>query len=144
MRSSAITNGVPLPKEFSGDGASVSPPLEWSGAPAGTKSYTLLMHHTDARGENISYWILYNLSANTQSLPKGARGVGSLGISSRGNHAGYTPPHSAGPGTRTYVFTLYALDTVLDLKPGANLKALQSAMQNHILATVKLTGLRTR
>ncbi len=145
LRSSAVTNGGALPKEFSGDGDGVSLPLEWSGEPDGTKSFVLIMHHTDARAENISYWILCNIPANVQSLPRDAKGVGLLGISSRGNHAGYTPPHSKGPGTRTYVFTLYALSSQLDFPAsGVSQEKLLATMKDKILATSNLATTYTR
>ena len=100
LRSPDVADGGTLPKEFTGDGEGVTPPLEWTNAPAGTRSYALIMHHTDAQNVTFSYWILYNIPADVQSLPKDVKGIGTLGLSSRGNHMGYTPPHSAGPGSR--------------------------------------------
>ena len=147
LRSPAVTDGGDLPKEFTGDGDSVSPPLEWSGAPAGTQSYSLIMHHTDAKGENVTYWILYNMPATVKSLPKNAQGVGTLGVSSRGNHAGYSAPHSKGPGSRTYVFTVYALAAPAPLAlptTGVTQEALLAAVKDKILASADLSASYTR
>ncbi|MGA2501374.1 MAG: SUMF1/EgtB/PvdO family nonheme iron enzyme, partial [Tepidisphaeraceae bacterium] len=147
LRSAEVVDGGALPKEFTGDGAGVSPPLEWTGAPAGTKSYALIMHHTDARGEHISYWVLYNIPADVQSLAKDVKGVGKLGVSSRGNHAGYTPPHSAGPGTRTYVYTVYALSAPPQFAGAlaeVSHEALMAAMKDKILASADLSVHYTR
>ena len=108
LRSSAVTNGGTLPVEFTGDGAAATLPLEWSGAPAGTKSYALIMHH-EAPDMTKWYWILYNLPADVQSLPKNVRGVGTLGNNSVNNRTEYAPPHSKGPGPKIYIYTVYAL-----------------------------------
>ena len=147
LRSPEMADGGTMPKEFSGEGIGSTPPLEWSGAPAGTKSYALLMHHTDAKGEHISYWMLYNIPANVQSLPKDVKGIGTLGLSSRSNQAGYVPPHSAGPGSRTYVFTVYALSAPLQFTVSAsqvNHEVLLAAMKDKILASADLSVNYTR
>ncbi len=147
LRSSDVTDGGDLPKAFTGDGDSVSPPLEWSGAPAGTQSYALIMHHTDARGENVTYWIVYNIPATVTRLPKNAQGVGTLGVSSRGNHAGYSAPHSKGPGARTYVFTVYALSAPAPLAlptTGVTQEALLDAVKGKLLASADLSTSYTR
>ena len=147
LRSSALTNGGTLPKEFTGEGAGATPPLEWSGAPAGTKSYALIMHHTDARSEYISYWVLYNIPADVQSLPKDAKGIGTLGVNSRGHRAGYAAPHSAGPGARTYVFTVYALSSAPPLSVASSdvgHEELLAAIKDKILASADLSVSYTR
>lgn len=60
LRSSEVTDGGVLPVEFTGDGASATLPLEWSGAPAGTRSYAVIMHH-EAPDQTKWYWILYSI-----------------------------------------------------------------------------------
>jgi phosphatidylethanolamine-binding protein (PEBP) family uncharacterized protein len=105
------------------------------------------MHHTDARRKNISYWVLYNIPADVHNLPKGVQGVGSLGVSSRSDHAGYVPPHSKGPGARTYIFTLYALSAPppLDVSSAeVTAEALLAAMKDKILDSADLSVSHTR
>ncbi|MEI7732897.1 MAG: SUMF1/EgtB/PvdO family nonheme iron enzyme [Verrucomicrobiota bacterium] len=145
LRSPAMTDGGTMPKEFTGDGEGATPPLEWSGAPAGTKSFALIMHHTN-RGQTMSYWILYNIPANLKSLPKAVKGIGTLGVSTRGNHAAYSPPHSGGPGARTYVFTVYALSAPpqLNSKSDVTYETLLAAIKDNILATADLSVSHTR
>jgi len=59
--------------QFGCTGGNVSPALSWSGAPAGTQSFALLMHDPDApTGSGWWHWIVYNIPANTASLPAGA------------------------------------------------------------------------
>lgn len=108
LRSPAVAADGVLPRQFTGDGEGVSPPLEWSGAPAGTKSFAVIMHH-NAPDMVKWYWVIYDLPASVTSLPAGVRGVGTTGNNSVNNQGGYAPPHSKGPGAKTYVLTVYAL-----------------------------------
>jgi hypothetical protein len=112
LRSPVITNGGAIPREFTGDGEGISPPLQWSGAPAGTKSYALIMHHIPGPGEVKWYWTVWNMPADVHSLEKGSKTTGVLGNNSVGRpRIGYAPPHSKGPGAKTYILTLYALSS---------------------------------
>lgn len=97
-----------LPAEFTGDGAGVSPPLTWQGAPTGTQSFALIMDHLAPGDEMKSYWVMWDIPADMTSLPKNATGIGQVGSGFRGQ-LGYEPPHSQGPGDKTYVLHLYAL-----------------------------------
>ena len=142
LRSAEVADGGTLPKTYTGEGEGVTPPLEWSGAPAGTTNYALIMHHTDAQGETFSYWILYNIPADVHRLAKDVKGIGTLGISSRGNHAGYTPPNSAGPGAKTYILTVYALSAAPQftvLPSQVSHEVLLAAMKDKILASADLS-----
>jgi Raf kinase inhibitor-like YbhB/YbcL family protein len=141
LRSPALAEGGALPQEFTGDGASATLPLEWSGAPAGTKRYAVIMHHLDPEGTIKWYWTLYNIPADTTSLPKNVTNVGTLGNNSVNGRTEYAPPHSKGPGNKTYVYTVYALSApvTLTVKPSeVNRAALLSAMKDRILATAEL------
>ncbi|GDY19780.1 hypothetical protein LBMAG56_11250 [Verrucomicrobiota bacterium] len=148
LRSSAVTNGGALPVEFTGDGAGISPPLEWSGAPAGTKSFAIIMDHLDPEGRAKWYWVLYNIPANVGSLPKDSHGVGTLGNNSVNRRPGYAPPHSKGPGVKAYLLTAFALAAPVPIStPSAevNRDLLLAAMKDLILdsAQLKVTHDRT-
>lgn len=147
LRSAELTAGAPMPKEFTGDGAGLTPPLEWSGAPAGTKAYALLMHHVDPEGKAFSYWLLYDIPAEVQSLPQGVKDIGVSGINSRHRRAGYAPPHSKGAGTKTYTFTVYALSENprwAELSTPVNDAALLAAIKGKVLAAADLSVTYTR
>ena len=141
LRSSAVTNGGALAVEFTGDGASATLPLEWTGAPAGTKSYALIMHH-EAPDQTKWYWILYDLPAETHSLPKNVKGIGTLGNNSVNRRTEYAPPHSKGPGAKTYIYTVYALSAspqITLLPAEVNREVLLTAMKDKVLATAELS-----
>ena len=141
LRSPAFTNGGNLPVEYTGDGASITPPLEWSSPPAGTKAYAVIIHHIDPQGITKWYWTLYNIPASVTNLPKNVKDIGTLGNNSVNGQVGYAPPHSKGPGQKTYVLTVYALSALMQISmPPAevNREVLLAAMKNHILASAEL------
>jgi len=147
LSSPAVKDGGDLPKEFTGDGEAATLPLEWTGAPAGVKGYAVIMHHIDPKGVTKWYWTLYNIRADVNSLPRNVSGVGTLGNNSVNGQAGYAPPHSKGPGPKTYVYTVYALseDIQLSLPPEkVDREALLAAMKGKILASAELHVVYTR
>ena len=154
LRSPVVANGGALPREFTGDGDGVSPPLEWSGVPAGTKSFALIMHHFPHEGEAAKwYWTVYNIPAETKSLAKATKGIGVFGSNCINRSQGYAPPHSKGPGVKTYTLTLYALSSAPDLKfspAQVNRDVLLAAMKDRTLGSAELsftydrTGLTTK
>ena len=149
LTSSAVTNGGALPVEFTGDGASASLPLEWTGAPAGTKSFVVVMDHFPGPGDVKLYWTLYNIPANVHSLPKNASGIGVAGNNSVNRIFGYAPPHSKGPGAKTYFITVYALSAPVEISlppASVNRNILLTAIKDRVLdsAQLKFTYDRTR
>ena len=147
LRSPEVGDGGELPKEFTGDGISATLPLEWSGVPIGTAGYALIMHHIDPQGVVKRYWTLYNIPADVHSLPKSVRGIGTLGNNSINGRTEYAPPHSQGPGAKTYIFTVYALSSALRISvppAGVSREVLLSAMEGKILASAEMRVVYTR
>ena len=124
QRSYAFSDGDMLPKKYTIDGESISPPLSWSDAPKGTKSFALIMTDSDVPPEYggfFLHWIVYDVPAKASSLPEGASPGGALpedakelqnayasfGMPDKGK--GYGPPWPAGQEPHRYTFTLYAL-----------------------------------
>ena len=146
LSSPVVSQGGALPSEYTGDGSGVTLPLEWSGAPAGTKAYALTMHHLDPEGVGKWYWTLYDIPAELTGLPKDVSGIGKVGTGFKGK-VGYEPPHSRGPGTKTYILTLYALSAPvqINLPPAqVNRAVLLEAIQDTILASAELNVVYTR
>ena len=119
LSSPSFSDAGPLPVSLKctrDGGTGQSPPLTWEGAPQGTQSLAVIMHHfpqhTDPAVDVPShYWLLWNLPAGTTSLPQGnPRRIGTVGSDKDGRTTGYTPPCSpGGGGTHTYTLTVYAL-----------------------------------
>jgi Raf kinase inhibitor-like YbhB/YbcL family protein len=147
LRSPVVAAGAELPTEFTGDGAGISPPLEWSGAPANTRAFAVIMHHLDAEGRTKWYWTIYNIPAEQRALPANAHGIGVLGSNGINRRVGYAPPHSKGPGAKSYTLTLYALSAPLqiELSPQeVDRDVLLRAMQGLVLAEAELKIVSTR
>jgi Raf kinase inhibitor-like YbhB/YbcL family protein len=145
ITSTAFREGTSIPVKHTCDGADVSPPLKWSGAPVGTKSLVLISDDPDAPVGTWVHWVLYDMPPTVtelqENLPKTATvpGVGTQGTNDfrRLGYGGPCPP----PGkAHRYFFKLYALDKTLDLKPGATKKEVEQAMAQHILAQGQLMG----
>ncbi len=109
LRSPEATDGGTLPVECSCDGDNSTLPLEWSGEPAGTQSFALVMYTVPAPGESHWYWVLYDIPSAVHTLARNGRGIGTLGNNSVNGRTEYAPPCSKGPGPKLYSFTLYAL-----------------------------------
>lgn len=140
LTSSAVEEGGSLPADFTGDGSGATLPLAWKGAPAGTTSYALIMDHEAPGNEMKGYWTMWDIPATVTSLPKNVQGVGKLGTGFRGN-VGYEPPHSKGPGEKTYVLHVYALSAAPQIREPAsqvNREVLLAAIKDKILATADL------
>lgn len=144
ITSPAFGEGGAIPKRYTCDGPGVSPEIDWSGAPVGTGSLALTVIDPDAR--DFIHWLIYDIPRSaTGALPEGvgiASGPIPQGVNSSGRAAymGPCPPS----GVHHYVFTLYALDTMLGLTTPPKRAELESAMKGHIRATAILTGTYAR
>lgn len=149
IRSSAFANGEEIPAVHTCEGDQLSPPLEWSGAPEGTRSFVLIVDDPDAPDPAAPkqiwvHWLLYNLPASTVELAAGAspRGlpVGSRELRNDGDGVGYTGPCPP-IGRHRYFHRLYAVDAMLpELDPAATRADLERAMDGHVLAVAELMG----
>ena len=146
ITSSAFDDQGSIPKVYTCEGRDVSPPLAWSGVPAGAKSLVLIVDDPDAPDPAAPrmtwvHWLLYNLPAGNgglaegvQSLPAGA--LDGLNDWKRTGYGGPCPPI----GRHRYFHKLYALDAVLPDLDKPNKKTLEQAMQGHIIAQAQLLG----
>ncbi|MEI6222787.1 MAG: hypothetical protein WCP97_08550 [bacterium] len=135
------TDGKTMAIENTCDGAGVSPALAWSGAPAETKEYALLMSTITPDNTTKWSWVLYGIPATTTSLEKNTTGIGTLGQGSHSTTLVYQPPCSQGPGEKVYTVTVYALSsspTVPTDPKQVNGEVLTKALSNITLATATL------
>jgi Raf kinase inhibitor-like YbhB/YbcL family protein len=146
LTSTAFAEGQTIPEKYTADGADLSPPLAWHGAPENTESFALICDDPDAPSGTWVHWVIYNLPVDQHHLPEGVpshegtlqhgahQGKNSFG---RLGYGGPSPP----PGKpHRYIFKIHALSTKLNLSSGASRNALESAMKGHILAEGRLTG----
>ena len=148
ITSTAFAPESAIPSLYTCEGKDISPPLDWSNAPAGTKSFTLIVEDPDAPDPAAPkmtwvHWVLYNIDSTTGGLPEAVKttalpfgtreGVNDWG---RTGYGGPCPP----VGRHRYFHRLYALDTVLPDLKRPDKAALEKAMQGHILAEAALIG----
>jgi Raf kinase inhibitor-like YbhB/YbcL family protein len=147
LSSSAYTDGGAIPARFTCDGADISPPLAWSGAPAGTKSYAFILEDPDAPDPAAPkmtwvHWVLYDIPVDLHGLPEG--GSKQLPAGTREGTNDWKRTGYGGPcppiGRHRYVHKLYALDTVLPDLRRPTKDALLAAMRGHVLAQAQLIG----
>ena len=144
LTSSSLQAGL-FPKESTCDGEDKSPALSWSAPPASAKSLALTVMDPDAPGGNFTHWVVFNLPANINGLPEGVPKQAQLAHGGRQGKTdfgkvGYGGPCPPAGKAHRYVFTLYALDKVIDVDAGAPRDHVEAAMQGHVLARAGLTA----
>jgi len=149
LTSTAFEDGRPVPVQYTGDGANVSPPLQWSGAPDGTLGFALICDDPDAPMGTWVHWVMYGLTSATNNLPEATPRTerlpgGALQGVNSSHRVGYDGPLPPPGKPHHYIFKLYALDTELSLQPRASKPELLRAMEGHILAEARLTGIYQR
>jgi len=141
--SSAFDDGAAIPRRFTCDGENLSPPLQWSGAPAGTLSFVLLCDDPDAPAGTWHHWAAYDIpptvtelavddarNANLQQAVNDFRKVG---------YGGPCPPHGHGP--HHYHFRLLALSTdQLRVKANASCRDIEREARKYAIAEAILVG----
>jgi len=145
ITSDAFTEGAAIPIKYTCDDQDVSPPLKWSEAPAGTRSFALICDDPDAPAKIWVHWVLYDLPPNVtelaENLPK-SETLANGAIQGRNDfgHPGYGGPCPPPGNPHRYYFKLYALDTVLNLPAGRTKQQLLDGMNGHTLAEASLMG----
>jgi hypothetical protein len=144
LASSAFQPQGAIPPRHSKDGGNVSPTLSWSGVPKEARSLALIVDDPDAPSGVFVHWLLYGIPISTNGLAEGQpateipsdgmrqgrNGFGELG------YGGPQPPN----GTHRYIFHLFALDSELDLPPGASRHQLDQALKGHVIGEAQLVG----
>lgn len=128
-----------IPKKYSCQGDDINPELIIEGIPEGTKSLVLIMDDPDAPIGTWDHWVVWNIDSSISnieenSIPK--EGIIGRNSWSRNEYGGPCPPS----GTHRYYFKLYALDTKLALEEKSNKKAVEKAMNDHVIEQAVLMG----
>jgi Raf kinase inhibitor-like YbhB/YbcL family protein len=137
VSSSAFESNGYIPSKYSCEGQSINPPIAVKGIPSGTNSLALIVDDPDAPNGNFNHWVMWNINPNAtigENTAPGTQGNNGKGSAS---YTGPCPPS----GVHHYHFKIYALDTKLDLAPGAGKADLETAMTGHIIGKGELVGL---
>lgn len=147
-----VNQGVLTSKQvanaFGCQGSNISPELNWSNAPQDTKSFAVTVYDPDApTGSGFWHWVVYNIPAhvnklernsanNIQLLPKGA--VQSVNDTGSANFLGACPP--VGDKAHRYIYTIYALNTMLDVNEKTTPAVLGFSLNGKVLAKSQFVG----
>lgn len=148
--SPAFGSGEDIPDRHTGEGEDVSPPLRWSGPPAATRSFALILDDPDAPGGAFGHWAVFDIPPDWRELPEdlersplrkavrfGQNDMGRVG------YGGPAPPR--GRGVHHYHFSLMAMDTpALAIPSSASVEEVRRIAARHSLGQAELVGLYER
>src|SRR2546423_525909 len=148
IKSPAFAANGAMPSKYTCEGADISPPLEWSGAPDGTRSFALIVDDPDApdpaKPQRVYvHWVVYDIPSSATKFPENGAKTGLPSGALQGTndfgkqtYGGPCPPI----GRHRYFFKLYALDTQLKGLKNPTKAQLEKAMQGHTLDNAQLIG----
>jgi Raf kinase inhibitor-like YbhB/YbcL family protein len=146
LSSGAFSNGSAIPRRFTCDGEDLSPPLDWSGAPEGTRSFVLLCDDPDAPGGTWHHWAVYDIPPGRTGLAQNATPRSgseefkqAVNDFHRPDYGGPCPPR--GHGIHHYHFRLLALS--VDRLPVGNkpsCREVEREARRHAIAEASLIG----
>jgi Raf kinase inhibitor-like YbhB/YbcL family protein len=150
LTSSAFESNEPIPRRYTCEGDDLSPPLAWSGTPAGTRSFALVCEDPDAPSGTFCHWGICDIDPSLSSLPEGFPKQAAVGMArqvtndfGRFGYGGACPP--PGNGTHHYRFRLWALKVArLLVSQGGGCEAIVSAASAQSLAEAELVGTYAR
>jgi Raf kinase inhibitor-like YbhB/YbcL family protein len=146
LRSGAFSDGSAIPRRFTCEGEDQSPSLQWSDAPAGTRSFALLCDDPDAPAGTWHHWAVYDILADRVALPEGVGRHGgkeafkqAINDFGRSGYGGPCPPHGHGP--HHYHFRLLALSTDrLAVRKDPSCRDVEREARKHLVAEAILVG----
>jgi Raf kinase inhibitor-like YbhB/YbcL family protein len=144
VSSPSFAQGETIPVEFTCDGENASPPIEWSEGPENTEEFVLIVDDPDAPQGISTHWILINIPPETTSISSDLVPEGSVEVKTSSGEAGYRGPCPPEGEEHEYRFTVYAVDTVLDVSDDAGRNEVLAALEDHIAAGGQLSGFYQR
>lgn len=142
--STAFENEGNIPSKYTCDGENISPQLRWDEFPEGTKSFALIADDPDAPAGTWVHWVIYDIPSSVNTLPEGVPSDEKLSFGAVHGTNDFKKPGYGGPcppkGVHRYFFKLFALNEMLDLKPGLTKKSLLSKIKGHVIAEAQLQG----
>jgi Raf kinase inhibitor-like YbhB/YbcL family protein len=148
LSSAAFANGEAIPARYARWGDNISPPLRWEGAPAGTRSFALILDDPNAPFTTFRHWAVYDIPAETSELPEGAGTSGgalrprfrqAINVYRHDRYDGPQPPPLH--GTHHYHFRLLALDVeALPVAPHPTAVEVETAAEPFVIGEAQLIG----
>ena len=145
ITSESFKDGQPMPVAHSVDGDGALPPLHISDVPARAVSLAIASHDPDVPRDrrpdgNFDHWVVWNIPATTTIIEDAESHGGVVGRNTAGTNAWYPAGPPPGSGPHRYYFTLYALDTELDLPDDTTRADLEAAIDGHVIESAQIMG----
>lgn len=144
VTTTAFASGAAIPTKYTADGEDIAPSLSWSAVPPQTKSIAVCVVDTDAPRGDWWHWVLYGLDAKTTELKEGTAKTAVAANASQGKNdfgkTGYNGPSPPRGKVHHYYFRVFALDKMLNEKPGLDKVAFEKAIAGHIIAHGETVG----
>ncbi|WP_285696797.1 YbhB/YbcL family Raf kinase inhibitor-like protein [Actinomadura sp. NBRC 104412] len=144
VTSPVFRDGLDLPTRYAcatyPGGTGKTPPLRWSGTPAGTRSYAIVMDDPDAETGAFVHWVIGGIDGTTQLLGEDAQLDEKVEGLNTGEKVGYSPPCPPKGERHRYRFTIYALNTEVPFRSGASLQDSLASIAKHTLGRGRITG----
>lgn len=123
------------------DGQNISPQLDWTGVPDGTRELAVICHDPDAPlPDGFTHWVVYGIPPSAQGITEGGGSAYTEGVNGFGEPGYGGPQPPPGHGVHHYYFWIYALDTELGAEAGLSRRELLDAMSDHILEQNRVVG----
>jgi Raf kinase inhibitor-like YbhB/YbcL family protein len=137
----AFGPGDPIPSRHTTEGDDVSPAVEWSNVPDGTRQLALVVHDPDAPlTDGFTHWVVYGIPADAGGIGEGEGPQHTEGRNDFGGVGYNGPAPPPGHGRHHYFFHLYALDSELDAGPGLTRAELLERIDEHIIEQARVVG----
>ena len=143
IQSSAFENQGNIPSKHTCDGEDVSPPLTISEVPEEAQSLVLIVDDPDASAGAWAHWVVFNIDPKTTLIEENSvpeRAIQGLNDFGKQTYGGPCPPS----GIHRYSFSLYALDSILELEAGSKKQDIENAVAEHMINQTELVGLYQR
>lgn len=148
LTSPAFEHHGKIPRKHTGEGEDVSPPLSWTNAPDGARSFAVICHDPDAplvkpASYGFVHWVLYGIPASATGLPEDVKGH-TAGVNDFGKSGYGGPMPPPGHGGHHYYFWLLALDTAPTLAAGLSMWDLLAKIEPNVIGMNRLVGTYSR
>jgi len=145
LKTSAFENRGRIPDKHTGVGKDVSPPLEWTHVPEGTRSFAVICHDPDAPlvlpgTYGFVHWVLYNIPGSVTSLPEGTQDF-TKGVNDMKNEGYNGPNPPGGHGVHHYFWWLLALNRELNLEGGLTQWQLLERIEPYLIGMNRIVGI---
>lgn len=140
ITSSVFSNYGDIPEKYTCDRENINPPLSIGDVPGDAATLALIVFDPDTEGGGFSHWVVWNINPelieiDEDSVPQeSTQGINDFETQ---GYSGPCPPS----GKHRYIFTVYALDAVLELSPGSTKEDLEQALIGNVLDKAELIGL---